>query len=117
METLAHGVRLTPLEPRRDEDAVGLAWLYALHVRSSLRRRKLWQCEHMISGARDHTLHLISSGHRRALTNLESSLVRRIDAAELARAFGALMEVLCAEIGQMREPFAARLQQTLFLLG
>ena len=40
-------------KPRRDADnLIGWAWLYALHVRSSLARGRLWQAEYMISGMR-----------------------------------------------------------------
>src|SRR6185369_3361715 len=39
-------------------DLIGLAWLYALHARSSIARGRLWQAEYMISGVRDHALAL-----------------------------------------------------------
>src|SRR5207302_7848709 len=34
-------------------DLVGMAWLYALHARTSIVRRQWWQAEYMISGVRD----------------------------------------------------------------
>jgi hypothetical protein len=37
---------------------IGMAWLYALHVRSSLARGRLLQAEYMLSGMRDHVLAL-----------------------------------------------------------
>src|SRR5438132_10478083 len=43
-------------QPASVEELVGLAWLYALHVRSALARGKVWQAEYMISAARDHAL-------------------------------------------------------------
>jgi hypothetical protein len=38
--------------------AVGLAWIHALHVRSSLARGRLWQAEHSVGAVRDHALAL-----------------------------------------------------------
>src|SRR5579864_2386439 len=36
--------------PQRPSDIIGMAWLYALHARSSIARNKPWQAEYMISG-------------------------------------------------------------------
>jgi hypothetical protein len=42
---------------------IGLAWLYALHARTCIARRKLWQAEYMISGVRDNALALACIRH------------------------------------------------------
>ena len=82
-------------------DVIGLGWLYALHVRSSIARGNLWQAEYMISGVRDHALALASirhglpAAHGRGFDRLpdevtagfEGALVRQLDPAELSRAF------------------------------
>src|SRR5207249_6935035 len=84
---------------------VGMAWLYALHVRSSIARGRLWQAEYMVSGMRDHVLALACLRHGlpplqgrgmddlpAAVTRpLERALVVSLDAAELRRAFAVTM--------------------------
>jgi hypothetical protein len=40
-------------------DLIGMAWLYALHVRSSIARSRLLQAEYMLSGMRDNVLGLM----------------------------------------------------------
>src|SRR5438128_12381578 len=40
------------------EQLIGLSWLYALHVRSSLARGRLWQAEYMLSAMRDQVFAL-----------------------------------------------------------
>src|SRR5579872_759985 len=78
-------------------DLIGMGWLYALHVRSSIARRKWWQAEYMISGVRDHALalacirHGLPAVHGRGFDQLppevaakfEESLVLRLDATAL----------------------------------
>jgi hypothetical protein len=105
---------------------IGLGWLYALHARSSIARRNLWQAEYMISGIRDNALALACAryglpiAHGRGMDLLpngvaaqfEGSLVRQLDIDELARAFrvvvhGLLSEIRCADeklAGQLQEP-------------
>ena len=44
-------------------DMIGMAWLYALHVRSSIARGRHLQAEHMLSGMRDSALALACKRH------------------------------------------------------
>src|SRR5262245_6756212 len=53
-----HATELTHASPPKAEDLIGMAWLYALHVRSSLARGKLTQAEYMVSAMRDQVLAL-----------------------------------------------------------
>lgn len=108
-------------------DIIGFAWLYALHARSCIARGNLWQAEYMISGVRDHTLalacirHGLPAVHGRGVDQLpravtaqfEASLVRQLDAAELSRAFRAVLDGLLTEIRAADEQLAARLHETL----
>ena len=108
-------------------EIIGLAWLYALHARSCIARQKLWQAEYMISAMRDQTLalacirHGLSPAHGRGIhqlpnevtAQLESSLVRQLDAAELLRAFRVVMDGLLHEIRSADLDLAARLQEAL----
>jgi hypothetical protein len=123
------------MEPRQvpstpPEDIVGLAWLYALHARSCIARGNLWQAEYMISGIRDNLLalacirHELPAVHGRGMdllptgvtTQLEGSLIRKLDTAELTRAFRVVIHGLLREIRCVDENLASRLQEALISL-
>jgi hypothetical protein len=107
----------------RAAELTGMAWLYALHARSSLARGRVWQAEYMISGVRDHALALACVRHGvpavqgRGMDQLPAQvtagflagLVRSVDGAELERAFRAVTESLIAEIGLADARLAGRL--------
>lgn len=115
------------LPPPVPADLIGLAWLYALHVRSSIARHRLWQAEYMIAGVRNHALalacirHGLPAIHGRGIDQLpsavitpfEDSLVRRLDLAELSRAFEAVLSVLLSEAKLADPQLAARLESSL----
>ena len=102
---------------------IGLAWLYALHARSSIARGRAWQAEYMISEARDHVLALaclrrgLPTAHgrgvdelpREATARLVPALVRSLDVAELRRAFAALVGALLREAQESDPPLGRRL--------
>ncbi|HYY54061.1 MAG TPA: nucleotidyltransferase domain-containing protein [Candidatus Dormibacteraeota bacterium] len=108
-------------------ELVGLAWLYALHARSSIARGRLWQAEFMVSAVRDHVLALASVRHRlpaayargadrlpAAVTEpLAGALVRRLDVEELRRAFGVALEALRAEVRHVDPELARRIDAVL----
>jgi hypothetical protein len=124
----ANDPRHVPSPPPKD--IIGLAWLYALHARSSIARRNLWQAEYMISGVRDNALalacirHGLPAVHGRGIDLLpsgvaaqfEGSLVRQLDAAELSRAFGVAVHGLLGEIRSVDEELAGKLQEALIRL-
>jgi hypothetical protein len=124
----ANAPRHVPSPPPRD--IIGLGWLYALHARSCIARRNLWQAEYMISGIRDNALALASirhglpAVHGRGFDRLpsgvtaqfEGSLVRQLDAAELLRAFRVAIDGLLSEIRSVDEELAGRLQGALMRL-
>ena len=94
------------------KDLIGMAWLYALHVRSSIARSRVLQAEHMLSGMRDNVLALICKRHGvpavqgRGLDDLPEeqkaraaeSLARSVEPAELNRAFRVTMSALLEEL-------------------
>ena len=104
-----------PVPPPQPSDIIGLGWLYALHARSCIARQKLWQAEYMISGIRDHVLalacirHGLPAAHGRGIdqlpdgvtAQLEKSLVRQLDTAELLRAFRVVMDGFLKEIKEL----------------
>ena len=93
-------------------DLIGLAWLHALHARTSILRGKLWQAEYMISAVRGHVLalaclrHNLPTAHARGFhllpdsvtAPLTESLVAKLDAAELWRAFAVVLQSLTVEL-------------------
>jgi hypothetical protein len=100
------------------KDLIGMAWLYALHVRSSIARSRLLQSECMLSGMRDNVLALMCKRHGvaavqgRGLDDLPEQdraraaecLARSLEPVELKRAFrltvsALLEEVRCADPG------------------
>jgi hypothetical protein len=112
-------------------DAIGYAWLYALHVRSSLARGKLWQAEYMVSAMRDQVLALaclrlgLPAREGRGMdalpgdvtAPLAEALVGRLDRSEIARAFRATTLVLLAETRQVDASLARRLEPTLLAMS
>ena len=112
------------------EDLIGLGWLYALHARSCIARRRLWQAEYMVSGIRDSALalacirHGLSAVHGRGIDQLpgevsaqfEDALVGQLDPAELSRAFRVAVHGLLNEIRCADEGLAERLHKALVSL-
>lgn len=105
-----------PLQPFPDPnpiDIIGLAWLHALHARSCILRKKLWQAEYMVSSVRNHAFSLacvrlhLPEAHGRGMDlvpepftrPLHASLVKELSTDELWRAFDIVLESLTREIG------------------
>lgn len=112
-------------------ELIGMAWLYALHARSSIARGGGWQAEYMLSGMRDHVLALACLRHGvptvqgrgmdslppEATAALAGALVHSLDAAELKRAFGVVSEALIVEIERADADLAVRLAGPLRVLA
>lgn len=106
---------------------IGMAWLYALHARSSIARGKVWQAEYMISGLRDHVLALACVRHGvpavqgrgmdllpvEVSSPMSEALVRTLDRVELRRAFRSCCVLLLAEIQEADAELAAQLSATI----
>jgi predicted nucleotidyltransferase len=111
-----------PPEPRR---LIDLAWLHALHARSSIERGRGWQAEYMIGRVREYTLalacvrHGLPAAEGRGLDRLpagitapfEETLVRGL--ADAARAFHAVTELFIGEIELADADLALRLRPLL----
>ena len=94
-------------------DLIGMAWLYALHVRSSIARSRFLQAEYMLSGMRDNVLALtckrlgVAAAQGRGLDDLPQeqkaraaeSLAHSLEPVELNRAFQCTMAILLEELG------------------
>lgn len=108
-------------------DLIGMAWLYALHVRSSIARSRLLQAESMLSGMRDHVLALTCKRHDvavvqgRGLDDLPAEqravaaecLTCSLDPTELKRAFRLTTDTLLKEVQWIDAGLAAKLRGTL----
>jgi predicted nucleotidyltransferase len=91
--------------------ALGMAWLYALHARSSIARGRAWQAVYMVNTVRDHVVQLACLRHGLPAVQgrgvddlpavetarLRATLPRSTDGAELRRAFAEVAAVLVAE--------------------
>lgn len=105
--------RATAAETQSNPQAlIGMAWLYALHVRSSLARGRVLQTDYMLSGMRNHVFELacvrcgVVAKQARGLDDLPAAeretaakcIPRSLDPAELKRAFQNTMDALLREI-------------------
>lgn len=133
----AHGSRFRLLfgeandpRPETPSDAnttVGLAWLYALHLRSSIARRRNHQALYMLNGLRDQVVTLACIRHDlpvsqgRGVDRLPSDLLTHIGRTvpptfagpDLLSAFDQAVELLIAEVTFIDVPRADRLREAL----
>ena len=82
-------------------ELIGMAWLYALHVRSSVVRGRIWQAEYMLSEMRSNVIALACLCHglpvrdargvdelpRDVTARLERTLLTSFEFGEIKRAF------------------------------
>jgi hypothetical protein len=108
-------------------DLIGMAWLYALHVRSSIARYRPLQAEHMLSGMRDNVLaltcmrHGVDSAQGRGLDDLPEQqrvraaecLTRSLEPVELKRAFWLTIGTLLEEVKYTDPALAMKLERPL----
>lgn len=98
--------------PANPTALTGMAWLYGLHVRSSIARDRLLQAEYMLSGMRNHVFELtclrcgVLAQQGRGLDDLPgaerekaaSCVPCSLEPSELKRAFQRTMEMLLDEL-------------------
>lgn len=106
---------------------IGMAWLYGLHVRSSLERGRILQAEYMLSGMRNHVFELtcmrcgVTAKQGRGLDDLPAAerdaaagcIPHSVDPEELKRAFQKTMHTLVSEIRHVDDELASRLSEVL----
>lgn len=106
---------------------IGMAWLYALHVRSSLNRDRTLQAEYMLSGMRNHVFQLtclrcgVTEHQGRGLDDLPACeretaaacIPQSLGPSELTRAFQATMQALLKEVRMVDPKFDAELSAPL----
>lgn len=134
---IASGARYRQLfgKSRRDAQApapdrehlTGMAWLYALHARSSIQRGRPWQAEYMIGQARDHVLALacarlgLPASEGRGFDALPSELLSSMTATvsnslelrSLVHALNVVVAALIAEAEALDHNLAQRLKAPL----
>jgi len=110
---------------------VGMAWLYALHARSSLARGKPWQAEYLLSGMRERIMSLaclrlglnpyqgrgVDSLPEEVTARMVGTLVGSVEPTALRRAFGVALEALIHEIEAVDSELAERLTPCLREIG
>lgn len=110
--------------PPAPRGVIGGAWLYALHVRSSLARGRVWQADHMLSRLREQVVTLACIRHglppsqgrgvdalpAEVLDRLRATIAGSLDAADLAGAFAAATEALLEEASYACPDLARRLR-------
>jgi hypothetical protein len=113
------------------QELVGEAWLYLLHVRSSIERSRPWQAQYMVAGVRERILELacrrhgLPAGEARGvddlpdelLGTLASTLSASLDPPILRRVLRAAIAALGVEIAYVERDLAHRLGSTLRALG
>ena len=126
---LLFGEANEPVVPPRPapEPLISMAWLYALHARSSLARGRAWQALYMINGMRDQVVQLLCLRHDlpvaqgRGVDDLPTAVTellrpahpRSVAPADLRHAFAAITAVLIGEIQTADLPDTARLAPVL----
>jgi hypothetical protein len=112
-----------PAAKRDATNLIGWAWLYALHARSSLARRRYWQAEYMITCVRNQVLALaclrhglpVSEGRgfddlpRDVTAPLFSALIGELAPSQLSHAFVTVTNALIAEMCVVDSALADRL--------
>jgi len=129
---LAFGeARDAPHVPQPDpRELIGYGWLYGLHVRSSITRRRPWQALYMLNSMRDQVVALaeLAAGlpareargvdrlPARVRKPLEATIAARLEIDELRRAFAATAAGLLRQARGVDPAFAERLGPVLKLL-
>jgi hypothetical protein len=80
----------TPAKPPEAADLFGWGIIYALHSRSCVQRRRLWQAEHYIGAVRDHALSLacltrgLTAVQARGFDDLPAGILAGFDSTHVA---------------------------------
>jgi len=109
--------------PPSTEALVGMGWLYALHIRSSLARGRRWQAVHMLDGLRDQVVALaclrfgLPADQGRGVDDLPpeetdhlaDALVVSVEPIDLHRAFASTTRLFLKEARHIDAGLASRL--------
>jgi predicted nucleotidyltransferase len=113
-----------PSPPPSTEAMVGMGWLYALHIRSSLARGRRWQAVHMLNGLREQVVALaclrfgLPPHQGRGVDDLPpeetellaDALVVSLKPSDLRRAFASAARLLLKETSYVDAGLASRLE-------
>lgn len=110
---------------------IGMGWLYALHARSAIARRRVWQSIMMLDDSRDMVIalacvrHAETAHHGRGvdrlpatfLRSLERARARSLETQELTRSLSAMLDLLHHEATRLRPHVASQLSDPLAALA
>jgi hypothetical protein len=117
--------------PGPDEhELLGYAWLYALHVRSSIARGRRWQALYMLNQMRDRVLALacvaagLPTSEARGVDRLPASVLKPLEGTiprsladhDLRVAFGSTADALMEQARRVDSALAERLDPVIGLL-
>lgn len=127
------GVPQPPAEPKELDasQVIGMAWLYALHSRSAIARRRTWQSVIMLDQLRDQLLvlaclrHGLNPHHGREADRLPPSFLEELGHArattttrsDLARSHEALVGILAGEVARHDHGLGSQLNTPLGVLA
>ena len=114
----------------RSPEPVGLAWIYALHARTSIARDRPLQALYWLNGLRDQIGSLACLRHglpekegrgvdqlpAELKRQLADTIIRTLDPAELVRTLALLIDALITEIRELEGATADRLEPVLLEL-
>lgn len=120
-------VQLPPARRASTEEVVGMGWLYALHVRSSLERGRVWQAEYFMGCLRGEVIKLACLRHGLPASEgrgadrlpedvkaaLAATLVGSLLERDLRRAFVAAIGAFVIETRAADPALAGRLEPVL----
>lgn len=109
--------------PPSSEALIGMGWLYALHIRSSLARGRRWQAVHMLDGLREQVIAQaclrfgVPADQGRGVDDLPleetdllaDTLVVSLEPIDLRRAFASMARLLLKEASHIDALLASRL--------
>jgi hypothetical protein len=119
-----------PMAPPDEREMLGYAWLYALHVRSSIARGRPWQALYMLNQMRDRVLALacaaagLPTSEARGADGLPATLTKRLEATvprsladgDLLSAFTSTANALIDQARRVDAALAERLDPVIKLL-
>lgn len=123
--------QIIPAVPMKNEVIIGWCWLYALHIRSSIQRKKLWQAVFFIEAMRNQLIALycrrfdipekegrgVDQLPHRIKADLATTLLGELTVERADATFKSLIGLFTEELGLIDQGLYSRLKDTLYQLA